>query len=117
MFARNQASFFARDVFDTVGYLNENLEFAMDADLFWRILQADLDLVNVHDSLGGFRIQADAKTHGRSHDSWRHEQAQIYEPRLYDRLLPTPLLKTIGKAMKGINLLREQRWSAFTMER
>jgi glycosyltransferase involved in cell wall biosynthesis len=112
MFARNQGMFFARRVVDTVGNLDEDLEFAMDADYFWRVLQADLDLVNVPEALGAFRKQENAKTYNRTHEFWEHELREIYPQTFSDQIIPSSLLKASGMTIKGINLVRDGRWGA-----
>jgi len=113
LFARNQATFLSREVFETVGYLDEDLVYAMDEDLFWRVLNADLELMNVPESLGAFRVQAEGKTQQRQADAWSDERRQIYDQTLFSRTLPRRVLGPLGKAVKGLSLLSEGRWGAF----
>jgi len=112
LFARNQATFFSRHVVDTVGYLNEDLEIAMDEEFLWRVLQAGVIVESVQTALGAFRIQSDAKTFGNSHESWADERTRIYERSVYDRLLPKSVLAQAARATKAVNLLRDGRWDA-----
>lgn len=55
------STFFKRSVFDKIGYLNEDIHFAMDRDLFIRISKIR-DMPYIPKILGEFRIQEDAKT-------------------------------------------------------
>jgi len=84
----------------------------MDEDLFWRLLHADLTLKPVSEPLGAFRVQESGKTVQRFEDAWRTEREEIYDPSVYDRVLPRSVLSSVGKAVKGVNLLRDRRWEA-----
>ncbi|SHJ76228.1 Glycosyl transferase family 2 [Arenibacter nanhaiticus] len=53
--------FFKREVLDKIGYLNEDIHYAMDHDLFIRIAKLKT-IPYLDESLGEFRIQANAKT-------------------------------------------------------
>jgi len=112
LFARNQATFFSQRVVDTVGYLNEDLEIAMDEEFFWRVLKTGVSVESVQTALGAFRVQSDAKTFGDSHEAWAEERARIYERSLYDRLFPRSVLAQAARATKAVNLLRDGRWEA-----
>lgn len=113
LFARNQATFLASEVFEKIGYLDENLSYAMDEDLFWRVLKADLELENVQEPLGAFRVQAEGKTKQRQADAWSDERRVIYDRTALSRILPRRILGFFGKAMKGLHLALDRRWNAF----
>ncbi len=53
--------FFARAVLDQVGWLDESLAYALDADLLVRVM-ANADWVSVPEALALFRLQAASKT-------------------------------------------------------
>lgn len=55
------STFFKRSVFNKTGYLNEDIHFAMDRDLFVRISKIK-DMPYIPKILGEFRIQEDSKT-------------------------------------------------------
>lgn len=55
------STFFKRSVFDQTGYLDEDVHYAMDRDLFIRIAKVKT-MPYIADSLGEFRIQKNSKT-------------------------------------------------------
>jgi glycosyltransferase involved in cell wall biosynthesis len=55
------STFFKREVFNKIGYLNESIHYAMDRDLFIRIASIKA-IPYIPEILGEFRIQAEAKT-------------------------------------------------------
>jgi len=55
------STFFKREVFNKIGYLNESIHYAMDGDLFIRIASIKA-IPYIPEILGEFRIQAEAKT-------------------------------------------------------
>ena len=55
------STFFKRNVFEKTGYLNEDIHYAMDRDLFIRIARVK-SIPYLEESLGEFRLQKDAKT-------------------------------------------------------
>jgi glycosyltransferase involved in cell wall biosynthesis len=55
------STFFKRAVFEQTGYLNEDIHYAMDRDLFIRIAKVKT-IPYLAESLGDFRLQKDAKT-------------------------------------------------------
>lgn len=85
----------------------------MDADYFWRMLQADLQFVSTGEPLGAFRIQEAPKTHGKSHESWQGERDMIYGESLFDRVVPERVLGLVGMSAKALTLLRDERFEAF----
>lgn len=60
------STFFKRDVFDKIGYLDESLHYAMDTDLFIRIASIK-ELPYIPEILAEFRMQPNAKTSEGSH--------------------------------------------------
>ena len=60
------STFFKKEVFGTIGYLNENLHYAMDTDLFIRIASIK-NMYYIDETLAEFRIQPNAKTAEGSH--------------------------------------------------
>lgn len=113
MFARNQSAFFRASVFDEIGTIDEDLDFALDADIFARALEADLKMVHVPEFLGAFRYHLDAKTHGEFSASQQREWEEIHDRSIVERRMPSAVLATVGKAIKAVNLARDRRWEAF----
>ncbi|WP_456374679.1 glycosyltransferase family 2 protein [Methanocaldococcus sp.] len=60
------STFFKKEVFDKIGYLNESLHYAMDTDLFIRIASLK-DIPYIDETLAEFRIQPNTKTAEGSH--------------------------------------------------
>lgn len=60
------STFFKREVFDKIGYLDESLHYAMDRDLFIRIASLK-NMPYIEETLAEFRIQPNAKTAEGSH--------------------------------------------------
>jgi len=113
LFASNQSTFFKKDVFERVGYLKEEFNYAMDAELFWRILESDLELVHIPEYLGAFRVQKDAKTFGDVSKSQREELEVIYDYPVYEKVLPNRVLELLAMSVKALYLLYSRRWKAF----
>jgi glycosyltransferase involved in cell wall biosynthesis len=55
------STFFKRDVFEKIGYLDESLDYAMDRDLFIRIASIK-NMPYISETLSEFRMQPNAKT-------------------------------------------------------
>ncbi len=55
------STFFKRELFKKIGYLNEKLNYAMDSDLFIRIAKIKT-MAYINETLGEFRIQPASKT-------------------------------------------------------
>ncbi len=55
------STFFKREVFERIGYLDESLHYAMDRDLFIRISSIK-DIPYIQETLAEFRMQPNAKT-------------------------------------------------------
>jgi len=90
-FTGNHCTFFRSRVFEELGVLNEDLEFAMDIDLYTRILESDMNCVHYPSVMGEHRIHDDAKT-GEHHDAMREEMHELL------RSDPTDATYPIGKA-------------------
>lgn len=80
-FAQNQSCFFRRDVFESIGTLDEDLEYVMDAELFWRLLESDHRLVHVPEFLGARRLHGEAKMVNADNERYRRERHEL--ERLY----------------------------------
>ena len=61
-FAGNHSTFFRRGVLESIGGIDASYEYAMDTELFWRVLEADLNLARVRAFLAARRLHEDAKT-------------------------------------------------------
>lgn len=104
LFTANHCTFFHETVFETVGKLDEELEFAMDVDLFSRMLDADLNYYHVPEFIGARRMHEEAKTSKHSVATQR-EKRDIY---VGDRKhVPDLLLTGIAMAVKASYMLAD----------
>lgn len=114
LFASNQSLFVRRSVLEELFPLDEKLEYTMDAELTWGLLDRDYDLVHVAEPLGAFRIQPEAKTFGEVGDLQDEELREIYGYPLYQRILPDFLLENVAKATKAVYLLLGREFEAIS---
>jgi len=112
LYANSQATFFRAEVLDKSGGFREELEYTMDADLYWRLLHTDITQVHVPELLAAFRYHEAAKTPSRSNEQETAEWDEIYGE-TYERYLSTAHLQTVAKVIKAIQLLRIGRFEAF----
>jgi len=114
LYSNLQSMFFRADLFDHVGRFDEDLEYTMDADLFWRLLDADVDQVHIPEFVGTFRKHEDAKTPSRFVEAARAEWDAIYGDynERVERYVPTVVLQTTAKGLKLVQLLRIGRSEA-----
>jgi len=112
LFTSNQALFIHRQVFESVGLLEEDYKYVMDADLFWRITKADFEITLIPEFLGAIRKHEGAKTANSVNDRQQEEAEQVYEQMWYDKVLPQPMLETSAKALKAASLIKNNRWNA-----
>lgn len=111
VFANNQATLFSRNVFDSVGQINENLEYTMDTELMWRILDSDLHVTHIPQFLGAFRKHSQAKT--IDSDRGVHPELEsVYEYSRFEEVCPQTVLEIAAKCLKATYLIRDDRWEA-----
>lgn len=116
LYSNLQSAFFRAEVFDLVGDFDERLEYTMDADLFWRLLDADVRLVHLPAFLGTFRTHDTAKTPTRSTADEQAEWRLIYGDYNagLERYVSPSTLRVPAKVLKALKLLRIGRFEAFT---
>ncbi|WP_222104444.1 glycosyltransferase family 2 protein [Halorubrum ezzemoulense] len=112
LFASNQSLFIRRSVLEEIFPLDEELEYTMDAELTWKLLDGNYNLVHVAEALGAFRIQPEAKTFEGVQDLQDEELRQIYGHRLYQQIVPSYVLENMAKATKAVYLLLDRRFDA-----
>ena len=111
-FTSNQCLFLNRRVFDMIGDINEDLSYNMDGDLFWRIVQQDLQSTHIPYFVGAIRVHESAKTQGEITDKQKQESQMIYPISIYDCVFPAIALKTSARLKKALYLLRDGRREA-----
>jgi glycosyltransferase involved in cell wall biosynthesis len=112
LFASNQSLFIRRPVLKEIFPLDEGLEYTMDAELTWKLLEGNYNLVHVTEALGAFRIQPEAKTFEGVRDLQDEELRQIYVHPLYQQIIPNYVLENMAKATKAVYLLLDRRLNA-----
>lgn len=111
-FAGNHSTFFHRDVFETVGTINTDFDYAMDTEFFWRILQSDLDLTRVAQFFATRRLHEDAKTTGPLPDERVAEIERLerqYPKSRLERALPRPMLTVAAAGLQACYHLLDGR--------
>jgi glycosyltransferase involved in cell wall biosynthesis len=68
------STFFRREVFDRVGYLNPDYRYAMDYDYWIRIAKSSLRLDRVDRCWSGFRLHGTSKTISEGSRAWREHR-------------------------------------------
>ena len=74
----NQSAFWRRELFDSLGYLDESLHYALDYELFLRLGLNGCRFFLVNDFLGCFRAHQEAKSTRLSH-KWNAELTRIHQ--------------------------------------
>lgn len=69
------STFIRRAVLDELGFLDPDLHYAMDYDLWLRIARAGYELVHVPAYWAAFRSHPSSKTHASADRFWREERA------------------------------------------
>lgn len=112
LFASNQSLFIKRTVLKEIFPLDEKLEYTMDAELTWKLLDGDYNLTHVAEPLGAFRVQPDAKTFEGVRDLQDEELRQIYDQPLYEKIIPKFMLRNVAKFTKAAYLLSDKNFEA-----
>ncbi|WP_170095663.1 glycosyltransferase family 2 protein [Haloarcula argentinensis] len=104
-FTGNHCTLIRQSVFEEVGMLNEDLDYTMDTEFFWRILRADLELVRINEFFGARRLHEGAKTTGEPSGE---RQAEIkglrnsYPASPIETILPQKLLTAIAFSLQAL---------------
>ncbi|WP_254279253.1 glycosyltransferase family 2 protein [Haloarcula marina] len=103
-FTGNHSTFFRRGVLESVGGIDESLHYTMDTELFWRLLEADLEMTHVPGFLGARRLHEAAKTTGEPPAERLAEIRALksgYDYTALERALPDKLLTAVAVALQG----------------
>jgi len=114
-YTANHCTFIRQSVLEKVGGVNEELEYVMDAELFWRILNEDFCHVHQPNIIAARRLHEDAKTVGETTARNKAEKEyleQIYAFGAAESFLPDITLKYIAVALQTIFFIQEARWGA-----
>ncbi|MFC7021145.1 MULTISPECIES: glycosyltransferase family 2 protein [Haloarcula] len=114
-YTANHCSFIRRSVFKELGGLREDLEYVMDVELLWRILEEDYEQRHVPHFIAARRIHDDAKTVGES--THKNEQEKellrdMYGYSLIDRFVPRKALTLLAICLQTILFASQSRWEA-----
>lgn len=109
-FTANHCTFIRSNVFNSVGSLNPNHHLAMDMELFWKLLNANLHMKHVPSIWAAHRVHTEAKTS-------KHREAQIQESKqitnamyhegFIESQIPEPLLVKFTTALRIYYLISE----------
>jgi GT2 family glycosyltransferase len=109
LFTATQCTFFRRRLFRRLGGLDESLEYAMDVDLFWRLLESEVEMAYVPRTLGAHRRQPAAKSSvaGRA---MNEEAAAVTRRYGGESVLPDRPLMAAGLGLKAGYLALDGRF-------
>ncbi|WP_424002664.1 glycosyltransferase family 2 protein [Haloarcula salina] len=111
-FTGNHSMVIRRDTLDSLGGVDEELEYVMDADLLWRLLTADLELVQVQSFIGARRLHEAAKTTGTPPPERQAEMRELksrYGLSPFERVVPDRALAAAALGLQGTYHLLDGR--------
>jgi len=108
-FAANSSLFVRHRVLDELGGIDEAFEYTMDAELFWRLLSADLVFEHVPQFVGVRRLHEGAKTSEKDAEQYRWELERLYEYSWLERWLPDTGWKLAAILLKTAYLIEARR--------
>jgi glycosyltransferase involved in cell wall biosynthesis len=110
-FAGNHCTFFRSTVLKRIGGVDENLDYTMDADLFWRLLQEDhIAFHHLPRTIAARRLHDAAKTVNQSGEEMGEildEKRQIYRGYVPETVPEIVLTAGVGLSFKTILMLYE----------
>lgn len=109
LFTATQCTFLRRSLFRELGGLDESLEYAMDVDLFWRLIESDAELAYVPRALGAHRRQPASKSTvaGRAMNK---EAAAVTRRYTGESVLPAGPLMAAALGLKAAYLALDGRF-------
>lgn len=116
LFTSNQSAFFHKSLFEQIGGFDESLDYTMDADIFWRIIENEISYYIVPEFIGAIRKHENAKTVGDTNVRLKQEQelTEIYGTTWYENIFPNNLLRIASKVLKVAYLIRYGRLDAIS---
>jgi len=111
-FTGNHGTFFRRGVLNSIGGIDESYDYVMDTELFWRVLEADLDLVHVKSFFAARRLHEDAKTTGPPPEERIAEIERLsnqYPSTKFERVFPRPILTAMAAVLQACYHLIDSR--------
>lgn len=113
-FMANQAAFIRADLFDRLGPLNERYEYAMDVELFWKLLNYGGTYTHLREPIAAIRIHDDTKSED-SRDAQSNQGDVITRsmdrPAPFERFLSDRQLQRIARLLRAGYLMCEGRAS------
>lgn len=111
-FTGNHSMAIRRDTIRSLGGIDESLEYVMDTDFLWQLLNADLEFSRVQSFIGARRLHDAAKTTGTPPPE-RHAEIRELKTRyglsLFERMLPDSVLAAMGLGLQGMYHLLDGR--------
>jgi glycosyltransferase involved in cell wall biosynthesis len=111
-FTGNHSMFIRRDTLESLGGVDEDLAYVMDTELLWRLLIADLELVQVQSFIGARRLHEAAKTTGTPPAERLAEIRELesrYGLSLIERVVPDKALAAMGLCLQATYHLLDGR--------
>jgi len=104
-FTGNHSTVIRRDTIQSLGGVDESLNYVMDTELLWRLLEADLDYIQINSFLGARRLHEEAKTTGSPPLERRTEIRALkrrYNYSWFENIAPQLALTVIAVVLEGI---------------
>lgn len=102
-FTSNHSLIIKRETLRSIGGVDEDLDYVMDTELLWRLLNEDLDMARIDCFVGARRLHEAAKTTGEPPTKRRKEIQELrtkrYRLSKVERKTPSKLLAIIGLIM------------------
>jgi len=109
----NHSTLFHRSTLKSIGGLQEEFEYTMDAEFFDRMLTSELNMVHIDKFLGCHRIHENAKTFGSRPQRQIDEAAQLRNLSGVERYVPQAVYDVGIVTVKLSYWIRDRRWDAF----
>ncbi|PTD94213.1 hypothetical protein C9439_03960 [archaeon SCG-AAA382B04] len=114
-FTANHCTFFREEVLKEVRGVNEDLEYTMDIDLLWRVLDSHYKLNHIPEFIAAHRKHSEAKTYGKKTKKHKEESKRLRNMPDYsfiEKILPRELLALLAIFLQSTLFLREKRLEA-----
>ncbi|WP_247730647.1 glycosyltransferase family 2 protein [Halovivax limisalsi] len=111
-FTANQSMFINRSAMTDLFPLSEEYEYAMDVELFWRLLNKNMEMKHVPRIVGAFRVHEDAKSsqEPQLQTSQGNEiESQLYSQAHWESITPMGVLFWMSVLLRFGYIIMERR--------
>lgn len=104
-FTGNHSMIIKRKLAQSLGGVNEELDYVMDTELLWRLLKAEIEMTQIQSFIGARRLHSNAKTTGDPSPARRKEIRELrkrYDLSRIERLVPRRLLTAAAFGIEAV---------------